>query len=425
MSERPGLMLGWPAAAALAVVFLAGGAALAIVAGRVGSRSRPAEPQQSDRSDMRGMVTPAVPSSPSAPIVGPLPDVGVTITPATAAKAGIEVATVSTVDGAGPLRIPGIVEPNAYRQVVVTPLVAGRITRVQAELGVRVSRGQSLAQIFSPDLAAAQTTFLAKRADVEAAHHRLQRAEKLLAIGAASQQEVEQFAAEHTGHATELEGLRSRLVLLGLGPEQVQRLNAASDVTSTVSVPAPFDGVITTRTANAGANVEPAAALFTVVDLSTVWVVGSLYERDFLKVRVGSAATVTTRAYPSLALSGRVGYIDPQVSPESRTARVRVEVPNRGQQLRFGMYAEMTFGAAGTTPQVTAPASAVQTVAGRSVVYVRDPRREGRFVEREVQVGQTVNETVEILAGLVAGDVVVSKGTFFVRAERERTAPRR
>lgn len=370
------------------------------------------------------MATQKVPPSPSGTIVSPLPDVGVAITPETAAKAGIEVATVSTTGDAGRLRIPGIVEPNAYRQVVVTSLVAGRITRVQADLGDRVVRGRTLAQIYSPELAAAQTMFLAKRAEDEATQLRWQRAEKLVAIGAASQQELEQLHAEHTGHATELEGLRSRLVLLGLSPEQIQTLSSASDITSTVSVPAPADGVITTRTANVGANVETATPLFTVVDLSTVWVVGNLYERDFVKVRVGSDATVTTAAYPGLVLSGRVAYIDPQVSPESRTARVRVEVPNRGLQLRLGMYADMSLGEPGSTTHLAVPASAVQTVAGRSVVYVRDPKQEGRFVEREVHVGQTVNETVEVFAGLVAGDVVVSKGTFFIRAERERTAMR-
>jgi hypothetical protein len=151
--------------------------------------------------------------------------------------------------------------------------------------------------------------------------------------------------------------------------------------------------------------------------------VGALYEKDFSHVRVGSAATVTTSAYPDLRLVGRVSYIDPQVSPDTRTARVRVEVPNPHQELRLGMYADIGIETKAGGGAVMIPRSAVQTVGDRQVVYIADPSEPGKFAEREVRLGETTGEHVEVVSGVKPGDQIVSKGSFFVRAERERLAP--
>ena len=146
-------------------------------------------------------------------------------------------------------------------------------------------------------------------------------------------------------------------------------------------------GVVTERLANVGLNVDQATKLFTVVDLSSVWVVANLYEKDFARVRVGSPATITTNAYPDLVLQGRVSYIDPQVSPETRTAKVRIEVPNARNDLRLGMYAEALLGDEGGVSTPMIPRSAVQNVGDRTVVYLVNPKAPGTFVEREVRLG--------------------------------------
>ena len=146
----------------------------------------------------------------------------------------------------------------------------------------------------------------------------------------------------------------------------------------------------------------------------------NLYEKDFARVRVGSPATITTTAYPDLLLKGSVSYIDPQVSPDTRTAKVRVEVPNTRNQLRLGMYAEALLGGegGGSTPMI--PRSAVQNVGDRTVVYLLNPQEPGKFVEREVHLGAATGDQFPVLAGVRQGDVVVAEGSFAVRAERER-----
>lgn len=349
----------------------------------------------------------------------PLPDVVVTLSQEAMKRAGIELAPVTAGEGSSGVRIPGTVEPNAYKQVVVTPLVAGRVTRVLAELGDQVRRGQTLVQVFSPELADAQTKYLSAKAELEAHERELDRTTKLVAIGAASQQELERLHAEHAAKLAGVQSLRSRLVLLGMPASAIDAVSPGKDIEATTNIPAPIAGVITERAANVGVNVDTATKLFTVVDLSSVWVVGALYERDFSRVRVGSVASVTT-TYPGLAVQGRVSYIDPQVSTDTRTARVRVEVPNPRQELRLGMYADIEVAVPANSQAVMVPRSAVQNVSDRQVVYVASPTEPGTFIEREVHLGDASGEQINVVSGVQPGDQVVSTGSFFVRAERER-----
>ncbi len=352
----------------------------------------------------------------------PLPDVVVPISQDAVERAGIVAAPVMSGTSASEIRLPGVVEPNAYRQVVVTPLVAGRVTKVGPALGDGVRRGQTLAEIYSPALAEAQTRYVSAQAMLDAHDRELQRTQKLVEIGAASRQELETIHAEHAAQTAAVQSARSQLELLGVSASALEKMapGPGHNVSATTSVPAPIDGVVTERGANVGLNVDTATKLFTVVDLSTVWVVADLYEKDFSRVRVGTEAVITTSARPEVTLRGRVSYIAPQVSADTRTAKVRIEVPNAGGELRLGMYADVVVaGVPGmSTPSV--PRTAVQNVGERTVVYLANPKEPGKFVEREVHLGQTPGEQVEVVSGLQPGDVVVTKGSFFVRAERER-----
>jgi cobalt-zinc-cadmium efflux system membrane fusion protein len=350
--------------------------------------------------------------------------VTVTLSPDAIKRAGIALQPVSTSPAAGRLRLPGTVQPNAYRTTVVTSIVGGRITRVSAELGQTVRRGQTLAEVYSPELAEAQTRFVASRAELEAHERELRRTEKLVELGSASRQELERIHAEHTAALTMVQSHRSRLTLLGMTDAQLAKLGSGTTVTATVSIPSPLDGVVTTREANVGLNVDPSVPLFTVADLSTVWIVGDLNERDLSRVRVGSPVSITTAALPELRREGKVSYIDPQIKIETRTAQLRVEIPNPGRQLPLGMYVDMEVGDGGTAMTVAIPRSAVQVVGNRSVVYVTNPAQSGQFVERVVETGDAVGDAIEIRSGVKPGEVIVAQGSFAVRAEAERLGVR-
>lgn len=344
---------------------------------------------------------------------GMLPDVTIALTDEAIKRAGIVVAAVESEPLVTTLRLPAVVEPNAYKQVTVTSLVSGRIIKVVADLGAHVRQGQTMATVFSPELAEAQTRFIAAGAELEAHERELARTEKLVQIGSASRQELERIHAEHTAQRTTVDSARSRLELLGMSKEAVDGLTAGESVSANTDVPAPIAGVVTERVANRGLNVEPSAKLFTVVDLSTVWIVASLYERDFSRVGVGDRATVVSSAYPELKLQGAVSYIDPQVSPETRTARLRVEVPNPRQELRLGMLADVQIDAVEKTSASLVPKNAVQNVADRSFVYVTRRDAPTQFVEREVRLGEPSGNRVQVLAGLTPGDRLLLMAAFF------------
>jgi RND family efflux transporter MFP subunit len=413
-------------AAAVASLLVGAGVTYSIMRATQGDRPDVEAASNATPADMGGM--PGMPAM-GAPVADPAPPgvpVLVSLSSEAIQRAGIVVTPAIAGAGGGAVRVPGVIEPNAYREVVVTPVAPGRLTRVNVQLGEQVRRGQTIAQIYSPQLAEAQTRYLSAQAELDALTQQLRRTERLVEIGAASRQELEGVRATHTARATTIEGARAELVLLGMSTSAITSLSTPSEITSTISVPAPIDGVITERNANVGLNVDPATQLFTVVDLSSVWVVGHLYEKDFRLVRVGTPAQITTSAYPDTVLRGNVSYIDPELSAETRTARVRVEVTNREHRLRLGMFAELQLGdAGGGGSTALVPRDAVQLVADRSVVYIADRAQSGRFIEHQVALGRQVGDHIEVLAGVRPGDDVVAQGSFFVRAERERLNPAR
>lgn len=370
---------------------------------------------------MAGMPSMPMPGS-STPGNASGAEIEVVLAPEALAQAGIKTAPVTTMGAGGSISVPGSVMPNAYRDVKVTPIAGGIVTKVHVELGAAVRRGAPLVTLFSSELADAQTRYLSMAAMLEADHRKLERTEQLVKIGAASRQELEEVTAVHESHATEVEAARQRLVLLGLSASQVQAFKSPSQVVSSIVVPAPIDGVITSRSANLGQVVAMGQQLVSVTDLSQVWVVGDLYEQDFKTVRVGSEGTITTPAYPDLVLRGRVTYIDPRVDPQARTAKARVEVPNLDGRLRLGMYVSVSFTTPGNSA-VVVPRSAVQAIGDRQVVFVPAQGEDGKFIQREVRLGPLMGDAYTVLSGLRPGDTVVTEGSFFLRAEALRNMP--
>ncbi|MBI3637776.1 MAG: efflux RND transporter periplasmic adaptor subunit [Candidatus Rokubacteria bacterium] len=346
--------------------------------------------------------------------------VEITLTEEAVTRAGIKSVVVEAVAGVGGVTVPGTVASNAYRDTKVNALVGGVTRAVSAELGAAVRRGDVLAVIFSAELAEAQMKYLSMRATFEADHLKMERTKSLLQVGAVSRQEMEEVTAFHDAHDTELAAARQRLLVLGLSSDQVEWLRDATQVVSDISVRAPAEGTVIARSVNPGQVVMPGQELFTVTDLRTVWVIGDLYEKDFGRVRVGAPATITVPADAGAARQGRVAYIDPRVDSATRTAKVRVEAPNPNAILRLGMFVTVTL--AGETGALVAvvPKDAVQSVAGRTVVYVVADG-EPRFTERVVKLGASVGDRVQVLDGVKAGERVVTEGSFMLRAEASRT----
>lgn len=337
-----------------------------------------------------------------------------------AARAGIKVEPVGEqlAPEAAQQAATGVVQANAYRSTPVISLVGGRLLSVAAEAGQEVRRGQQLAVVLSDELAMAQSRYLSAQAELEEHHKHHARTIQLLEIGAASREEFEQATSVLKKAEVEAAAQRQRLLLLGLTPQRVAALRGPAQVSSEVSLPAPTGGTVISRAANPGEVVEANKEIMRVADLSNVWVVGQVFERDLARVRTGSGASVTSDAYPGRVWRGRVTYVDPQLDPATRTAQVRVEVANPGQALKLGMFVNVGFGALGTAEATapTVPSSAVQTIGGRAFVFLAttDPNT---YVMRPVRVGAESNGRFPVLEGIHVGDRVVTDGSFMLRAE--------
>ena len=374
-----------------------------------------------DRSNQPIVV--AAPPPTSRPTPATDADVEIVLSPEAVAQAGIQTAGVTVGTMTMEVVVPGSVAANSYREVKVTPVAGGVVTSVNVELGATVRRGQPLATIFSTDLADAQMRYLSMAAMQEADHKKLERTQALMAIGAASRQELEEVTAAHASRETEVEAAGQRLLLLGLRPDQARGLRGANQIVSSVTVPAPIDGIVIGRSANLGQVIGMGQELFVVTDLSEVWAVGDLYEQDFRAVGVGSEAAITTPAYPGTTLRGRVTYIDPRVDPQSRTAKIRVALANPDGRLRLGMYVSMAFRTPAGDRAVLVPKAAVQALGDRHVVFVAAKDEAGKFIQRTVRLGPLVAESYAVVSGLRAGDTVVTEGSFLLRAESTRNAP--
>jgi len=179
---------------------------------------------------------------------------------------------------------------------------------------------------------------------------------------------------------------------------------------------------VLTRAANLGLVVNTAQELFTVADLSTVWIMASINEKDFASVRVGTAASVSTQAYPGRLWKGRVIYIQPQVDPTTRTAQARIEVANPREDLRIDMYTDVDFTSPGA-PGPVVPEAAVQSIGERRFVFLPVKDNDGSFALHEVRLGSAAGGYYSVLEGLKVQDEVVTDGSFILKAEAFRQHP--
>jgi RND family efflux transporter MFP subunit len=228
--------------------------------------------------------------------------------------------------------------------------------------------------------------------------------------------------ADHAAHEAHVRAALTKLQLLGASDRQVAALKQAERIDANFSVPAPINGVVLTRTANPGLVTNMSQELFTVVDLSTVWVMASINEKDFSTIHVGTTAAVTALAYPGRVWKGRVVYIQPQVDPNTRTAQARIEVANPDESLRLDMYMDVAFMSA-SGKRLTVPESAVQAIGEKQYVFLPVSDSEGSFAVRQVRLGPASNGFYPVLEGLKVNDEVVKDGSFILKAEAIRQHP--
>ena len=320
----------------------------------------------------------------------------VMLSPDAERKIGVTYTTVTVGPLAREVRTVGQVTFDETRVKSIALKIDGYVERLVVDYtGMPVDVGDPLLELYSPMLVTAQEELLL--------------AKKLAA-------DVAGGTPDATHGATELlSSARRRLAYWDIAESDISRIEQSGEVRRTLTLHAAVRGVVVEKSVLAGQKVMAGDALYRIADLSVVWVEGEVFEQDLTLVRVGLPVVAEFEALPGERVNGRIAFVYPTLNPETRTVRVRAEVPNAGLRLKPGMYATFHFSGGSRGSVLSVPSSAVLTTGERNLVFVR--RADGRLEPREIHVGVTGQDRVEVLSGLAAGETVVASATFLVDAE--------
>ncbi len=331
------------------------------------------------------------------------------------------------------LQVTGVVAPDQTRVAHIRPLARGVVKDVHVRPGDRVKGGDKLLTYDNIELGVVVADYASALAEVESARSNvdvrqkvLARSEAMLKVGAVAQ-------TTHDLRAAELRDAQARLqtLLASVGKYEIQlrRFGMSDDELSRVTAGqpqnvlprisedvllAPFAGIVIGYEAAAGELIQPDDEVFSIADLSMVWVLANVYERDLGLIRLGQPVELTVASYPGRVFAGSINYISDVIDPQTRVAKVRCLVSNPQTRLKLEMFATVSIGTDTTATSIVVPRDAVQEVDGTRVVFVR--RSEDKFERRLVVTGAQSNDWVSITDGIEQGELVVSQGGFALKS---------
>ncbi len=398
----------------------------------------------------------------------------VKLEPEALAAAGIIIESVTQRPAIAKLYVTGSVELNPETTEMATPLVGGRIERVFFGVGDRVNKGAVLATISSPQVAQlhgkmheARTRYelaqrnlarvqkaenrvavLQAKAKLDLADSTLKRTKRLIELGAGAgkdlaiaetnyktakadyefqtnislNKEIQEAKAEVETSHVDVTHIQDEMRSLGV-PYDANQPDDHSKNTSLVSIRAPLSGVITERKFNAGAGIEAAMPIFAISNLSTVYVIANVPEANVRRLSIGSLAEISSASIGTI--DARVTYIAPALDETTRTALVRLEVPNSEGKLRAGMFADVGFQTGTneiTGEELVVPSGSIQRTGDKTVVFIPREGEAGAFEVREIEAGGETEGYTRILSGLSLGEKIATKGSFILKTQLEKGA---
>ncbi len=312
------------------------------------------------------------------------------------------------------LEVPAELSPIPDRRATVGPRVAGRVVKVHVTTGQRVKKGDPLVVLQSQHVGRARAQVYSAWARVKVAKRAVKRARRLAKKQIVSASELEAREGKLSIAWADLMAARTQLTAFGVtASETYSTKNPAR-----VVLRSPLTGTVVKRAVHLGRWVKPEDVLVEVVDLSRLWLLAAVYERDVKQIRVGQAVRVAVRAYPGRVFQGTVAIIGSTLSRRTRRVDIRIVLPNPKEELKPGMFATARITGTRTGKDrrlLIIPQSALQRVDGHLAVFVRI--KPGQFDLRKVHTGDRAGKFVEVLNGLKAGETVVSEGSFLLKGE--------
>ncbi len=315
---------------------------------------------------------------------------------------------------------PAIVQPNQRNMAEITTLVRGRVVEVYADLGQEVKANAPLAILYSSELGLAQSAYLKAKAKLHVAEQAFNRAQFLLQEQVIGEAESQRRQAELLSAQAEANESHDRLKLLGMNDEEFRRLERSRQIRSVVPIVAPFGGRIIGRKLTRGEVVETTENLFVIADLSEVWVLANIPEKDIPFVHSvhasgGTQVDVRINAYPKEVFKGTITYVGDVLDPITRTMQLRIELPNQDGRLKSEMFATIRLFSESQPDRLAVPEAALQRDQGRTFVFVQ--RGTNEYEMRDVHIGESNGTLTSILGGLNEGEQVVTHGAFVLKSE--------
>ncbi len=353
------------------------------------------------------------------------PESGVVVLPPEKLNAsGIEVIKVSREPVTAPLMATAAIELNADRTSRISSRVAGRIVRLAVSQGDRVRQGQPLATMDTVELDQIWSDYRKNTGRYDLARKNLKREEALFEKNVAPEKDVLKARQELSEAEADLTLSKERFRLLGINALDTLR---NGDVQSRPLIPiiSSVGGVVIEKSVTQGEVVNPEKLLFVVADLTTLWVLVDIYEKDMSRLKTGAVVHVSVNAFPDKTFRGRISYIGDVVDERTRTVKARVTIDNTEGHLKPGMFATVSVDSdkdAVTEKVIAVPEEAVLVDGTDRYVFVRTG--DGRFRRTDVALGRPMGKQVEITGGLSEGDMLVVKGTFPLKSEYKRQSLR-
>lgn len=335
-------------------------------------------------------------------------------------SAGIEAHPVNRKEFRTHRDFPGTIAPNQHALAEVTTLVRGRVTEVYADLGQQVKAGDLLALLYSGELGIAQSAYLKANAKLYVAEQSYERAKMLLTEKVIGLAESQRRKGEMLSIRAEKREARDRLELYGMTEKQIRQLDGDHSIRSFVPIVAPFDGRVIARNLTKGEVVETTEKLFVVADLSEVWVLANIPEKDIPYIHGGPTpeaqrVEVLVNAYPNQVFHGQITYVGDVLDVATRTMNLRLELPNPDKKLKPEMFATIRVYSEPEPNVLVVAEAAVQRDRERKFVFVQ--REPSVFEVRDVKLGDSNGREVKVLDGLREGESVVTKGAFVLKSE--------
>lgn len=361
-------------------------------------------------SDVVASKTPAAVSTPGR----------ITLSAEESTRVGLVVQPVVRSDFRTHRDFPAIVQPNQRNMAEITTLVRGRVVEVYADLGQEVKANAPLAILYSSELGLAQSAYLKAKAKLHVAEQAFSRAQFLLQEQVIGEAEAQRRQAELLSAQAEANESHDRLKLLGMNDEEFRRLERSRQIRSVVPIVAPFGGRIIGRKLTRGEVVETTENLFVIADLSEVWVLANIPEKDIPFVHSvhasgGTQVDVRINAYPKEVFKGTITYVGDVLDPITRTMQLRIELPNQDGRLKPEMFSTIRLFSEAQPDRLAVPEAALQRDQGRTFVFVQ--RDVNEYEMREVHIGESNGTLTSILGGLNEGEPVVTHGAFVLKSE--------